>query len=312
MIIFYEGESAGSTTVIGGAFGDVDVSKYVPDGYLLDEGGKVSRGIQITFNGRIYASKQGEKFQIGNAENADGKTLKEAMDELKKNVPSTKNSVYYVDEEGNRVYYTTETDKDMTVTSKYTIKVEVNGKKITPNEGTKVKDIKVLADIAKDDHFYYFEDEEGNHYTLEDELNNNVKLTAIYKVTIKVNPVDGVSIGVGYTTRRGTTLRDILGKSWGTGLQAYLDSEGFLNFVDENGNEIGLDDEITEDMVLTAIYEQPENNDVVTPDVTVEEVPTTNPQTLDNIVTYVITAIVSILAIVIGILVAKKNKIFNK
>ncbi len=151
--------------------------------------------VVVNFDGEDFVLElaKGETATVGSAKNAEGKTLAEAMKEAKKNAPKTKNSVYFVDAEGNYVYDTTVTGEDMTVTSKYTVRVTVGSKVVTPDEGTKVQDVKMLAEIAQEEGFLYFKDAEGNRYDLETVLNSNVELTAVYKEktvqpSVTVNP----------------------------------------------------------------------------------------------------------------------------
>ena len=207
----------------------------------------VEHKVTINFDGEdfILELKEGESLQIGQAQNIKGQTLEEVMINLRKNLPITKNSVYFVDSFGNKVYYTTVTDKDMIVSSKYTVRVEVSGKVITVDENTLVKDVSVLNDLASKENFVYFEDEKGNRYTLDSIINENVKLVAYSKLIIP-------------------------------------------NYTDNNSSEDSNTDINNNSLV---------NN---------------NPQTLDNITYYISIAIISIFAILAELLIAKKQKIFNK
>ena len=211
--------------------------------------------ITVTFNENDYTielGKDGTAVRMGNAVDADGNRLDDAMNDFDTDKYAAAN---YYDANGDKYSQGTLVDENVVITeTTYTIHVTLNGSTISLTAGDKVSDSNTLKEEASKDHFYYFVDEEGNKYSLNSVLSQNVKLTAIYSVTVKVAGVDGVSEGVGYTVEEGTTLGDILKESWGKGLKAYLDAEGFVKFVDEDGNEVKLTDPITSDMNLRAIY----------------------------------------------------------
>lgn len=251
--------------------------------------------------------------KIGNAISSDEKKLSDTM----KVVPVGKNSVYFIDENGNRVYATTTTNSNMTIASKYTVQVKVNDKIVTPDAGTKVKNVQLLSEIAKEENFAYFIDTKGNKYTLETELNNNVSLKPIYRIEIKVAPFGDVSIGVGYVEyvdlTNGVTLRDILEASYGSNLQAYLDVEGFIGFFDEEGHMIGLDDVITSSINLKAKFlRQPENGQEIDQGFgkPIQELPE-NPKTFDGIGSSLAMMIGSLFIMLLATIALIKAKLFN-
>ncbi len=213
--------------------------------------------ITVSLNDVEYTlelGKNGAPTRIGNAVDANGNRLDTAMQDFDTDKYA---AAHYYDASGKEYTSSTRVGENVAITkTSYVIHVKLNnsGSTISLIAGDKVSASNLLKEWAGKDHFYYFVDKDGNKYNLNSILNENVELTAIYSVTVKVAPQDGVSEGVGYKVEEGTTLGDILKETWGTGLQAYLDAEGFIKFVDEEGNVVELDTPITSDMNLTAIY----------------------------------------------------------
>lgn len=257
--------------------------------------------ITVKFNGKDYTlqlGRDGALERIGNAVDASGNRLDTAMQNIDKDKYV---AAHYYDANGKEYTSSTRVGENVVITeTSYVISVKLNNLEnnniFSATAGDKASLYNLLKEWASKENFYYFVDSEGNKYNLESILEQNVELTAIFSVTVKVAPVDGVSIGVGYKVENGTTLRDILEASYGSGLQAYLDSEGFVKFVDANGNEVGLDDAITSDVDLVAVYQM-------------AEVPE-NPNTFDGITSSIVMMIVSLVALVGGTIASKKS--FNE
>ncbi len=252
--------------------------------------------ITVSFNDVEYTlelGKNGASQRIGNAVDAEGNRLDDAM----QNFDTDKYvAAHYYDASGKEYTQGTQVSENVTITNtSYIIHVKLSnsGSTISLTAGDNVAASSLLTEWAGKNHFYYFVDKDGNKYDLNSVLSQNVELTAIFSVTVKVAPVYGVSEGVEYTVEEGTTLRDILESNDGSGLQTYLDAEGFIKFVDVNGSEVGLDDSITSDIDLVAVYE-------------VAEIPA-NPSTFDGIATYVVMMFISSITLVAAAIASKKS-----
>ncbi len=237
-------------------------------GFVNGNGEKVTASTQWKENGEIHLEwsviitldrveytldlgKDGAAQRMGNATAEDGTRL----DDVMKEVPAGKYSVIYYSD-GTSISASQKVDSNITLTKEVLVSVTVDGNMFTVSDGTQVQDVENLKKYLEDKKFKYFKGDDGVEYKAEDTLTHNVKLTPVYQIIVAVKDKESKGLmGVGYTaTTEGITLREILNASYGSGLKKFIDAANFVEFRDEEGNVVSLDDVITSDITLTAIY----------------------------------------------------------
>ncbi len=278
--------------------------------FVKEDGTPVSEATALTENTTIkpqynitVSVKVGEEVQK-EITMTEGSTLASKAEELKEFKELTnKTFVQFVKEDGTPVSESTALTENTTIIPKYEVEVKIGNSSYTVDEGTTLKQLIELYPEAEQKlenikdtsrEFSRFVDEKGNTVNDDISFNENTTITPKYNIKITVKGDNGESKE--FVLEEGKTLND-LSEEYKQELEKIKNNHPaglkFVNFKDVETGEIITDTtQITGNITLEAVYEEAP----VTPE---DENNTqnnneNNPKTGDNLLKYIILAIVGL------------------
>ncbi len=185
---------------------------------------------------------------------------------------------------------------DIVVKANYKIIVKLNEHEFVLDENSKLSDLSseelsLIEKIMKEERFVRFVDEDGNTILLDTVLNENKNLSIKHYIIVTIGDEE-------FKLEEGQSLSDLNDedKQRLEKLMEHDETKEFKGFKNiKNEEEITLDTKLNEDINLEVIL-----SDVVVENEEVDN-NVSNPQTVDNIMTYVMMAVISLIVLVFGI-----------
>ncbi len=207
--------------------------------------------VTVTINGIEYKLEEGKT--LGDL-TPEGKAALDALKSVK-----GKTFVEYTDKDGNKIELDNPVNDNIIVTAKYNVTVTVGENTYTLDEGQKLANlpqnaqdaIKALENVeGKNFEKYEYFDEDGKlvEFKPTDEIHYNITIKAKYTVTITVG-------GNTYTLDEGQSLENLNAEGQAA-LEALksVTNKKFVEFTDENGNPINVEDELHKNTTIKAKY----------------------------------------------------------
>ena len=158
------------------------------------------------------------------------------------------------------------------------------------------EELSLIEDIMENERFVRFVDEDGNTILLDTVLNENKNLSVKYYIIVTIGDEE-------FKLEEGESLSNLNDedKLRLEKLMEHDETKEFKGFKNLNSDEeITLDTKLDEDVSLEVIF-----SDVIVDNE--EEDIVSNPQTVDNIMTYVMMAVISLIVLVFGIKTSLKK-----
>ena len=243
----------------------------------------------VTVGGETFKLEEGKKL-------SDEKDIVDALNKLKE-ATNKQFKEFIVD---NKVVedldYDTVINDDIVIKANYKIVVKLNDKEFILDENSKLSDLNseelsIIEDIMKEERFIRFVDDEGNTILLDTVLNENKNLSVKYYIIVRIGDEE-------FKLEEGQTLNNLSTEDKQR-LEKLMEHEqnkefnGFKNL--KTGEEITLDTKLNEDMDLEVIF-----SDIIVENEEIDN-NVSNPQTVDNIMTYVMMAVISLIVLIFGI-----------
>ncbi len=190
---------------------------------------------------------------------------------------------------------------DIVIKANYQITVKLNDYEFVLDENSKLSDLtseelSLIEDIMENERFVRFVDEDGNTILLDTVLNENKNLSVKYYIIVTIGDEE-------FKLEEGESLSNLNDedKLRLEKLMEHDETKEFKGFKNLNSDEeITLDTKLDEDVSLEVIF-----SDVIVDNE--EEDIVSNPQTVDNIMTYVMMAVISLIVLVFGIKTSLKK-----
>ncbi len=288
---------------------ETDKSKYVYAHYYDAEGREYTQGTMVDYDVNIITVVYGASVKInGSTQTLEvGSELSESS--LLADVAKKANFKYFVDSKGKHYQLSDKLESNLELRAVYAVTVTFDGEEYTlelqDGEATEIGKAKNASgqtleeamknfEVPANKNGVYFVNENGEIVYDTTTIAEEMTIFARYTINVEIN-------GETTTLDEGTKVSDV------EFLKEITEEEGFLYFVDENGNKYTSDSVLDSNVRLTAVYA------VVKPteEPKVEDVIPSNPETLDGITSYSMMCLIALITMISSALVAFKSKLFN-
>ena len=244
-----------------------------------------------------------EEFKLEDGQQlSDDENIVNALNKLK-NVNNKQFKEFVVNNEVvEDLDYNTIVNDDIIIKANYSIIIKLNDHEFVLDENSKLSDLtseelSLIENIMKEERFIKFVDENGNTILLDTVLNENKILSIKRYIVVTIGDEE-------FKLEEGQSLNNLSDedKQRLEKLMKHDETKEFKGFKDlKTANEITLDTLINEDVNLEVIFSDVlVNNEIDNNNIS-------NPQTVDNIMTYVMMAVISLIVLIFGIKTSLKK-----
>ncbi len=249
----------------------------------------------VTVGNETFKLEEGKKL-------SDDKDIVDALNKLKE-AANKQFKEYVVDNKvAEDLDYDMVVNDDMVIKANYKIIVKLNDHEFILDENSKLSDLtseelSIIEEVMKEERFVRFVDEDGNTILLDTVLNENKNLSVKHYIIVTIGEEE-------FKLEEGESLNNLSNedKQRLEKLMEHDETKEFKGFKNTKNEEvITLDTKLSEDVNLEVIL-----SDVIVENEVIDG-NVSNPQTVDNIMTYVMMAVISLIVLIFGIKTSLKK-----